>query len=344
MSMNRTEYPPEKEGTTTQKLFAAHGISLSSILCHLRDLSKGDPTSSGTYILDKAQQKEMSSIIRALSKHHRTNFLKAVRVIGCGLERTIPSKGQPTLRCPENIETLVKRHSVPWLTDGAQRKRIDTFVRQRLHLLRNQHMKCSTDVLDLVHTSTVTHIQQLVLSLVQLSMRRRKLPTGRHKLDSPRNRVRASNATLEDDNNLRVEEERKAIMLAGEHLTRRGQLIPEEDEQLKEKLTQLLQEEEERATASATNEAVRSAFGGDAKYLRWSQKSQQAVVKTSASASTLSVEANKMDDRFSQNSSRDKLVSKSVSLIDLHVLISDGAVRHQRTRRQQFYTQMKICN
>ena len=202
-------------------------------------------------------------------------------------------------------------------------------------------MKCSTDVLDLVHTSTVTHIQQLLLSLVQLSMCRRNMTTGRRKLDSPRSFVRASNTTLEDDNNLRVQEERKAIMLAGEHLARHGQLIPEEDEQLKEKLTQLLQEEEERATASATNEAVRSAFGGEAKYLRWSQKSQQVVDKTSTS--TVSVEANKADNEFSQDK-RDKLVLTSVSVIDFYVLISDGAFRHKRTRRQQFYTQTKICS
>ena len=340
--MDHTEYPPQKEANTTRQFFATHGMSLSSILCHLRGLSKDDPTSSGTYIADKTQQKEMTIVLRALSKHHRTNFLKAVRAIGCGSDRTIPTREQSSPRCRENVETLAKtRQSVPWLTNAAQRKRIETFVRQRLHLLRNQHMKCSTDVLDLVHTSTVTHIQQLLLSLVQLSMCRRNMTTGRRKLDSPRSFVRASNTTLEDDNNLRVQEERKAIMLAGEHLARHGQLIPEEDEQLKEKLTQLLQEEEERATASATNEAVRSAFGGEAKYLRWSQKSQQVVDKTSTS--TVSVEANKADNEFSQDK-RDKLVLTSVSVIDFYMLISDGAFRHKRTRRQQFYTQTKICS
>ena len=217
--MDHTEYPPQKEANTTRQFFATHGMSLSSILCHLRGLSKDDPTSSGTYIADKTQQKEMTLVLRALSKHHRTNFLKAVRAIGCGSDRTIPTREQSSPRCREHVETLAKtRQSVPWSTNAAQRKRIETFVRQRLHLLRNQHMKCSTDVLDLVHTSTVTHIQQLLLSLVQLSMCRRNMTTGRRKLDSPRSFVRASNTTLEDDNNLRVQEERKAIMLAGEHL------------------------------------------------------------------------------------------------------------------------------
>ena len=63
--------------------------------------------------------------------------------------------------------------------------------------------------------------------------------------------VRASNTTLEDDNNLRVQEERTlAIAVTREYLARRWHFIPAEEEQLEEELTQLLREGKWQASAT----------------------------------------------------------------------------------------------
>jgi hypothetical protein len=111
---------------------------------------------------------------------------------------------------------------------------------------------------------------------------------------------------------------------------------------LKEKVTQVLQEEEDRARASATNEAVRSALGGEAKYLRWSQQAQEISVKfqtqpprTKNAQETTSVKLQRTVE---------KSTLKSISMLDVFVVLHDDSFVYAKTGKQRFNAQIKLRN
>jgi hypothetical protein len=330
-------------------------LQLSSVLHALQGLDEPHRRLVEMYLLMKSQRESAKNIFNKLFRECGSKALRVVRSLSFGSshedlrrvtvhdDSNVHAKSTNS-KHPSHNSTFGKRQSVMWLTSGAQRKQLEIFIRQRALSLKSHHVQYSGSIVDLIHTSAVVQLQQFVLALTRASARRKDLSdsSGCHRIDSPRTTVRNSNAVLDDGNKLRVEEERQAIILAGANLAKRGRAAPEEDAHLKEKVTQVLQEEEDRARASVTNEAVRSALGGEAKYLRWSQQAQEISVKfqtqpprTKNAQETTSVKLQRTVE---------KSTLKSISMLDVFVVLHDDSFVYAKTGKQRFNAQIKLRN
>ncbi len=331
-------------------------LQLSSVLHALQGLDEPHRRLVEMYLLMKSQRESAKNIFNKLFREYGSKALRVVRSLSFGSshehlhtvtvhnDSNVHAKSTDSNHTSHN-STFGKRQSVMWLTSGAQRKQLEIFIRQRALSLKSYHVQYSGSVVDLIHTSAVVQLQQFVLALTRASARRKDLSdsSGCHRIDSPRTTVRNSNAILEDGNKLRVEEERQAIILAGANLAKRGRAAPEEDAHLKEKVTQVLQEEEDRARASATNEAVRSALGGDAKYLRWSQQAQEISVKVQTQPPKNTKNAQETASVKLQRTI-EKRTLKSISMLDVFVVLHDDFFVYAKTGKQRFNAQIKLRN
>lgn len=92
---------------------------------------------------------------------------------------------------------------------------------------------------------------------------------------SPKALVRVANSRNEVKKKTREESERKVLLKVGEALTKRKKDVSAEFSSMEQKVAKVLQQEEERVQAHAANQATRTAFGGDAKYMKWQSKVQE---------------------------------------------------------------------
>ena len=93
--------------------------------------------------------------------------------------------------------------------------------------------------------------------------------------DSPKSLVRVTNSQKEVNKKKREESERKVLLKVGEVLTKRKKDMSTEFSSMEQKVAKVLQQEEDRVQAHAANQATRTAFGGDAKYMKWQDKVQE---------------------------------------------------------------------
>ena len=93
--------------------------------------------------------------------------------------------------------------------------------------------------------------------------------------DSPKSLVRVTNSQKEVNKKKREESERKVLLKVGEALTKRKKDMSTEFSSMEQKVAKVLQQEEDRVQAHAANQATRTAFGGDAKYMKWQDKVQE---------------------------------------------------------------------
>ena len=330
-------------------------VQLSSVLHALREIDGPHGGAVEMYLSLKSRRESARHIFNSLFSEYGSKTLRVVRSLSFGSSHIDLQDLNVCDDANAHIEsidskktsrssTFGKRRSVMWLTSGAQRKQLEIFIRQRALSSKSHHLQYSGTVVDLIHTSVVVQLQQFVLALTRVSAQRKDVSDSSdyRRIDSPRTTVRNSNAILEDVNQLRVEEERQAIILAGANLAKRGRASPEEDARLKEKVTQVLQEEEDRARTSATNKAVRSALGGDAKYLRWSQQALGPNVKLQTQPPKDPENAEEMTPATVLRNI-EKRSLKSISMLDVFVALHDDSFVYARTGKQRFSAQIKLC-
>jgi len=227
------------------------------------------------------------------------------------------------------------------LSNTTQRKHLETFLKLRLHAFRKYNIRRTADaVLDLVFLGLSSHLEQFIGELVTTVKCHAGKPAEARNVSSPRLKIRDLNTLLENRQSRRWAEERKALILAGETF-KRGRTLQEEDDQLKEKVSKVLQEEEDRARAVAANEAARSAIGGEAKYLRWSTKAGADTKQKFAESSSLAVLVRPSED---QQTMAQKMLKRSVSLTDMFITITRESLLRSSAakRKQQYLTQLKL--
>jgi hypothetical protein len=226
------------------------------------------------------------------------------------------------------------------LSNNSQRRHLEVFVKQRLHLLRKYNIRRVTDdIIDVAFMGLKSRLELFVNTVVTISGSHGACARISRKVSSPRQSVRQLNAGVEERQNLRCAEERKALILASETL-KRGRSAPDDDDQLKEKVTKVLQEEEDRARAIAANEAARSALGGDAKYLRWSLKNSQSKQSTTEPERerTLTCLPEPLIPKAQE------ILKRSITLTDVFLAMHrEAPVRTSSMRRkQQYLAQVKM--
>ena len=345
------EQPRALQPASSDQLLA-EGVSLSTVVRSLKVLGEPHRAAVETYFLKRAHHLEAVRILESLAHEYGSSVARALRAL-CGADnlndavslKTGAGIAELTDQTGPSNSVSVKHARPSRETNEAKRKQIETFIRQRTHALKIHHIRHADGVLDLVHTSAVAQLQRIICLLTHASRRRQDITAayGVRRLDSPKTIVRESNALLEDGSNLRAEEERRAIILAGANMAKRGRAVPDDDISFKEKVTKVLQEEEDRATTSATNKAVRSALGGDAKYLRWSQVAHEPAVKMQSQEISQDEMVASEEIKISKTAINiDKDGKKSVSLIDLFVAIGEDSSICARTPSQQFRAQRRL--
>lgn len=330
---------------------ATEGLRLSSVLLSLRELGGPYAVALETYFVQKPQALDQKGALTVLIQGHPLEVSRAVQRLFRGGEGILLQTravcevdvSDVTRRSPELSEFDSTKHDDIARTNNTQRKQMEAFTRHRSQAVRNLQVRHIEGVLDVAHRSAKTFLQRFIVSLAQMSTQRQEVVniTGSRRLNSPKGAVRESNSKLEDVHNARAEEERQAI-LAGVTFSKRGRTTEDEDSHFREKLTKALQEEEDRVRTSATNEAVRSALGGDVKYLRWSQVVQEAPNKIQERPRSPEIRQHKKSEAPTTIPIAEQAVRKSVSLIDLFAVVSDDSLAYARTRSQQFRTQMKL--
>mmetsp|Transcript_5469 Transcript_5469/g.13859 ORF Transcript_5469/g.13859 Transcript_5469/m.13859 type:complete len:396 (+) Transcript_5469:335-1522(+) len=105
----------------------------------------------------------------------------------------------------------------------------------------------------------------------------------------PKQKVRRINVNREREKGQRLEKERQALLRVGQSILSKRKRDFEDNSSLKERVTKVRQEEEERIRASVANEAARSALG-DAKYLKWFEWAKTSDQPDGAIPSTLGSE------------------------------------------------------
>lgn len=330
----------------------SEGLRFSSLLLMLRELGGPFAVVLEAYFLRKSQSLDQNSTLRFLIHDHPVEVSHAIQRLCCVGER-IPNEtsavgqvevSQVTFQSKElPVIDSTKHDDSAWRANNAQRKQVEAFIRQRSQAVRNYQVRLAEGVLDVAHRSAKIFLQHFIVSLVQISRQRQDAGNmnGTRRLSSPKSSVRDSNSKLEDVHQARAEEERRAI-LAGVTFSKRGRTGEDEDLQFREKLTKVLQEEEDRVRTSATNQAVRSALGGDAKYLRWSQVVQEAPSKTQERSLSPEIKQHEEAEAARTINVAEQALQKSVSLSDLFAVISDGSLAYARNRNHQFRTQLKL--
>lgn len=139
-----------------------------------------------------------------------------------------------------------------------------------------QNPKAEWVINDAMHS----HLKMLIATVVSQSRKRR---IGSQHISasflkskvSPKALIRVINNQKEIKKRTREELERKMLLKVGEALTKRKKDISAEFSSMEQKVAKALQQEEERVQAHAANQATRTAFGGDAKYMKWQDKVQE---------------------------------------------------------------------
>ena len=139
-----------------------------------------------------------------------------------------------------------------------------------------QNPKAEWVINDAMHN----HLKTLIVTLVTQARKRRigsqhLLASFLKSKDSPKSLVRVTNSQKEVNKKKREESERKVLLKVGEALTKRKKDMSTEFSSMEQKVAKVLQQEEDRVQAHAANQATRTAFGGDAKYMKWQDKVQE---------------------------------------------------------------------
>ena len=330
-------------------------LRFGAFLLHLRQYESADGFSAlvEVYFSNKVgSHAKAQPVFRDIYLKHRVCVLKATyelftktSTISSSQDVGISCVGTKTLQRGEprgiSVESYPSDHANSIrLSNSSQRKHLDSFVKQRLYLLRKYNIRRTADVIiDVAFMGLRSRLKLLVDTAVTVSRSHGVHTMRARSVSSPRTSVRQLNSRLEERQNLRCAEERKALILAGETL-KRNRVAPDDDEQLKEKVTKVLQEEEDRARAMAANEAARSALGGDAKYLRWSIKDSQIKHTTTEPESKIPVAV------LTQPSitAPQKILKRGITLADLFFAMHrEAPVRTStKTRKQQYLAQVKL--
>lgn len=331
-------YQYNMSGHNESKLRDNSQVYLSSILLAAR--------SSGTYSVFcsllqsyqtlKSSGSDTKRILETLLRSHKQLIYQSFRTLHAQRNTTSPfSQPEKPSRPPgtkhANQVTAGRVSRQHYFSKLGQ---LEYFIRNRLRMLKLQG-----ESLSVLQSALHDYVRKIIASTAQVAERRHRHTSnnGLRPLFVPKRAVRQINSSLQKAHKIRVEQERQALLLVGENLAKRGRGARDEDVGLQEKLSKVLREEEDRAVATATNEAVRSALGGDAKYLRWAQMQQGQPTKP---LTVLSYDNAEVGDNPADNAQEPEYAVESVNLYDLRVALD--LERKSKSRHLQHLMHTKL--
>jgi hypothetical protein len=172
-----------------------------------------------------------------------------------------------------------------------------------------------------------SHLKTIILSLAAYSKQRRLgfqqvFTTCIRSKYSPKALVRFTNTKKETEKQTRDEAERQVLLKVGEAMTKRK----DNDggySSMERKVAKVLQQEEDRIQAQAANQATRTAFGGDAKYLKWQNKipDKESIVSQNSADSK---NTNKIQDQIPFSNFSPDISNNRICLRDLLLLFKQN--------------------
>ena len=136
----------------------------------------------------------------------------------------------------------------------------------------------------------------------------------------------------ETEKQTRDEAERQVLLKVGEAMTKRK----DNDggySSMERKVAKVLQQEEDRIQAQAANQATRTAFGGDAKYLKWKNKipDKESIVSQNSADSK---NTNKIQDQIPFSNFSPDISNNRICLRDLLLLFKQNNKKMAKSYQQ----------